>query len=547
MRVVTGSTRRTTLVAIGVVALVLAGSGCGGGGSSSTGKAASNGGASALASHYTGWTPGGTPVRGGRVVMDVSEVPGTFDPYHGATASSEPYVTYDTLDELRRGPGTTPVIEPALASSWTISPDQKTWTFHIRPGVRFSNGEPLTGEDVVFSLEQMKLPTDTLQLWSKAWKKISLLDPMTVQLQLTKPEPALLELLHAYQAAIVPKKPYVKEGWKAFGLHPITTGPFAWKSATPGYTTVTLVRNPYYWRHGLPYLNEVVMNQVESDNARILAVRSGAATISQAVPYADVASLESTSGVKMLVGPLWGVSYVVFNRAKAPFNDANVRRALLYATPIAQIIKSVYKGIGGQSNSLFGRMKYWNPRVPYYPYDIAKAKEILKQSSVPNGFNVTINTSSGETQGELLASILQSAWAQIGVHVTIQALPNSTLESNFYSGKFEIAAMPTAEGEWGVDAPDVPGSFEIDNTEAGGFSPPGSTQLIAKFDKAIASTSEVEREKLFREIQYQSYWQEALFMPVTELVTLNLVSDKLHGFQVAPSSEIDLEHAWVQQ
>lgn len=542
-----GSRRRGLAAATALLMLALVSAGCGG--SSSTSKQTSSaGGEIALASHYTGWTPGGTPVHGGRVVVDTNEVPATFDPYHGATASFEPYAIYDRLFEVEKAPGSKPELKPALLSSWSVSPDHRTYTFHVRPGVRFSNGEPLTGEDVAFSLEEIKLPTDSLgAALTSVWKKISVIDPMTVQLQLSAPENALPEFLSFYQAAIVPKKPYLREGWKAFGQHPITTGPFMWAGTTPGFTSVRLKRNPYYWRHGLPYLNEVVMNLVESDNARILAVRSGGATIDHGVPYAQVATLEKTPGVRMLVGPLWGTSYVVFNRRHAPFNDTNVRRALSYATPAEQIIKSVYMGLGGEPNSLFGRMKYWDPKTPRFPYDLAKAKELLKHSSVPNGFEVTIDTASGETQGELLASILQGSWAQIGVHVKIQALADTTLEANFYSGKYEIAALPTQEGEWPVDAPDAPAVFEIDNTEEGGFSPPGSPSLVTKFHKALYSPSESEREKLFKEIQYQSYFQEALFLPVTELVTLNLASDKLHGFQITPSNELTLEYAWLQE
>lgn len=540
--------RRSRRPYIGSLAVICAAAalvvtGCGGSSSNNSNLA------SGKASFYTGWTPGGTPVRGGTVTIDSAEAVSTFDPYDGASPA-EPliYQVLDQLFELMPGPTSSsePVLEPALVSSWSVSPDHLTYTFHIREGVKFSNGESLTGEDVVFSLKKIGSPLDSAATYTKQWKKISLVNPMTVQLQLRKPQPTLTEVLDCYQMSIVPKKVYEREGGKAFGLHPIGTGAFVFKSATPGFTKVTLVRNPHYWRAGQPYLNELVWNQVESDNARILAVRSGAATLAEGIPYAQVAALKSTPGVRMLVGPEWGAADNVFNRAKAPFNEINVVKALLYATPREQIIKSVYDGLGTPSNSLWGKLRYWDPKVALYPYDIAKAKELLKHSSVPNGFSMTINVSGGETEGELLASILQSSWAKIGVHANVQTLAPTTLDTNFFSGKFDFVVFPPEVGFSDFVGPNEAFSFYIDNHEPG-WAPPANSKILAAFEKASFSTNEEEKAKLWRKVQYATYWEEPLAMPIVNLVSLNLASDSLHGFQVLPSTYLRMERAWVQK
>ncbi|MGA8355222.1 MAG: ABC transporter substrate-binding protein [Solirubrobacteraceae bacterium] len=519
----------------------LASAGCGG---SSTNTASS---AVGKASFYTGWTLGGAPVHGGTATVDTPEAPPTFDPFHGTTGASGLSVqrqVYDQLFEMMPASGSRTILEPALASSWTVSPDQLTYTFNIRHGVYFSNGERLTGEDVVFSLKRGQSPLDAAYAFTKPWKQISLTSPMTVRLQLSKPEPALLEYLNYLQLSIVPKRVYEREGGKAFGLHPVGTGPFMIESATAGFSSITMVRNPHYWRAGKPYLNKLVFNVVESDNARILAVRSGAATIAQAIPYAQAASLRHTSGVKMEIGPEWGASYNVFNRAKAPLDEANVRRALMYATPREEIIKAVYKGLGTPANSLWGQVKYYNTKVPLYPYDLKKAKELLKSSSVPNGFDITINVSSGETQGELLASILQSSWAQIGVHASIRDIPTTTLTTNFFTGKYEFTIFPPEDGWDELYAPDGI-VFYFDDTEPG-FSPPASAKVVSELKQAVTSPGEDERRRLFESIQYETYWQEAFFMPIVNLVSLNLISDSLHGFQVLSTTDTHMEEMWLQ-
>jgi peptide/nickel transport system substrate-binding protein len=537
---VVGRACRVTGVA-GALALLAAGCGSG----SSTRSAAGQ--VKAGASFLTPWPTGGTPVRGGAVTIDGPEALTTFIPSSDGTDTPAISQVFDQLTELMPGKvaGSQPVLTPALATSWTVSPDHLTYTFQIRQGVRFSNGEPLTGEDVVFSLKQASGPLSLAAPFTTAWKSVSLAGPMTVKLALKEPQPPLPETLDDYAFGIVSKKAFEREGAKSFALHPVGTGPFTLKSATAGFTTLSLVRNPNYWRTGLPYLNELVFNQVESDNARILAVRSGQATIAQQIPYAEAASLKSTPGVKMLVGPVWGASYNWFNRGKAPFNEAAVRRALLYATPREEIIKAVYKGLGTPSNGLWGEEKYWDPKVPLIPFDLAKAKEELKTSSVPNGFNMTLNVSAGESQGALLASILQSAWSQIGVHVAIQSVSSATLFANFFAGKYQFDVFPPEEGFNVYFNPDGIRLY-FDNKEPG-WGPPATASFVTKLITATSSPSEAARQKLFGELQYQGYWKEALFQPIVNLVSLNLVSPGLRGFQELPSTSLRVERAWVQK
>lgn len=526
------------------IAAALAAAGCGGSSSNNSKLAASG-----KASFYTAGTPGGTPVHGGTVVIDGPNVPSTFNPYVGASpAQDEIYQIEDQLFEPMPMPGNPSQVklEPALLSSWSVSSNGLLYTFHVRPGVRFSNGEPLTGEDVLYSLKKIESPTNSAVTDTKPWKKISLVGPMTVQLQLSKPQSALPELLAVYQASIVPKRLYEREGGTAFGLHPIGTGPFVLKSATPGFTTVREVRNPHYWRNnGQPYVNELVWDQVESPNSRVLAVRSGSATVALDIPYSQVASLKAIAGVRMLVAPEWGASINVFNRAKAPFNEPDVTKALLYATPREEILKTVYKGVGEPANSIWGKLKYWDSKVPLYPYDLAKAKELLKHSSVPNGFNMTISYMSGETEGELVSSILQSAWAKIGVHAKVQSLPSATLYSDFFSGKTQFVVFPPEEGFSNVFSPYYI-SFYMDNSEPG-WAPPLRSEAIAKLEQARNSTSEAEQEKLYGELQYDTYFKEPVAQSIVTLASLNLVSNSLHGFQMLPDTYMRMEQAWLQK
>lgn len=515
--------------------------GCGSSKSSS-----GNGGPTSEASFYSGWPTGGTPARGGTLTFADAEAPNTMTPYLAVSGQNPVIQVFDELTELLPGKKSEAEVQPALATSWSVSPDHLTWTFHIREGVRFSNGQPVTGEDVAFSLERSLSPTSLAKPLTMAWKKVVQTGPMTVEIQLTKPQPALLENLDTFYFAVVPKAVFKSEGPTKFGLHPIGTGPFEVTHVSAGFSEVVEKRNPYYWRKGEPYLNEIVFKQVESDNARVLAVRSGSADIAAATPYSQASSLKSTAGVKMLIGPVWGASYNFFNRAKAPFNEVNVRKALMYATPTEEIVKSVYKGFGTVANSPWGRLQYWDSKVPYYTYDLAKAKELLKHSSVPKGFNTVIEITGGETEAELLASILQTSWAQIGVHVSIDSVSSASLSANFFSGKYNFTIFPPVEGVSIVYKPDAAALAYFDTSEPG-FGPKASPEFVAKAEKATSSSNEEERAKLFGELQEMAYWKEALYMPVVDLASFNLASDSVRGFQALPNTFVPMQLVWLEK
>ncbi len=503
------------------------------------------------AGFYTGGTPGGTPTRGGTAVIDRAEAPETMDPLE-AGPPSQTVIALAVFDQLAETlPGADKEPQPGLAQSWSVSSDGLTVTFHIRPGVHFTNGEPLTGEDVVYTLDSLAKPEATAHYLSTLWNEVSLTGPLTVQIHLKRPTPALIDDLTLAPTSIVPKKVVEREGLKKFGLHPIGTGPFMITATTPGNTTVKMVRNPRYWRHGQPYLNGLVWNQVTEANARMLAVRSGAATIATGVPFSQAASLKKTSGVRLLVEPFSGSAWELVNNAAKPLDEINVRRALAYAIPRQAIIHAVYGGLGEPSNDVLGnQLKYWDPHVPTFPYDIAKAKELLRHSSVPNGFDVTIMIPSGEPEVALTAAIEQSAWAKIGVHAKIESITPASAFSNWIKSAYQIFLTAPELSVSEAYEPDPNLFTDMDYADDGTkaiFTNYDSPKVIALLRKAASSQSESERRKLFSEIQNLVSFQEAGFLSIAFVPTLTLVDDSLRGFSVPPTGYIHMEQAWIEK
>jgi peptide/nickel transport system substrate-binding protein len=544
-RSLSGRAFRTVGVVAASAGMAAAIAACGGGGSTPTGS----GGSTKAAGFYTGGTPGGTPVHGGKVVIDLEEKPVTFDPVASPfTTNSEAVAQInESLVATENG---SKAMHPALASSWTISPDGKTYTFHIREGVKFSNGEPLTGEDVVYSLERQKLPIAICGTeLTPVLKKLSLSGPMTVKMELDRVDPSILGDLSLACFGVVPKHVLQHESEKTFSLHPVGTGPFELKSASPGFNTITMVRNPHYWRTGQPYIDELEWNQVSEANARILAVRSGSATIDLTVPFSQVATLKSTPGVRVLVEPLLSESVGLFNDGTAPFNNLDVRKALNYATPRTEIIKAVYKGLATPANNVTTNgFLYYDSSVPSFPYDIAKAKALMKESSTPNGFNMSMITFSGEPDSALIASILQSSWAQIGVHLHITptepsnaytSLQKDTYQSFLWTPETLVAETYEPDLTAELFAGRLTSTVKISNFK--------SARVTPVIEKATTTLNETERAKLFAEYQRLIAWEEAAFLPIAFTPQVNLVSTSLRGFTYPPNCYFRMREVWLAQ
>jgi peptide/nickel transport system substrate-binding protein len=528
------------LVLLAVVAALTAAlmAGCGSS-SSSSGQSASGSGAD----FYTGGTQGGTPTRGGTVTIVSAEAPTSLDPVTVAPpGSSRPSVSiFDTLVELMPG---SEEPQPALAESWKSSPDARAYTFHLRAGVEFSNGQVLTAEDVAFSLERVRdLPISTCAPFLGGLASVSAVGPSTVELKFSNPEPALIDLLSLPCFGVVPKSVVKEDGEKNFAEHPVGTGPFMVESTTPGYTKISLVRNPRFWREGKPYLDGLVYSQVENDNSRLLAVKAGSAQLAIGVPYSQVSAMEATPDVQMVIEPIWGAWINPINNTKPPLSDPIVRRALLYATPYQAIIDSIFKGRATQANSTIGKMQYWTPAVQPYPYNVAKARALLKEAHYPNGFHLTLEVQGGENNGELLASILQSAWSEVGIDVSINTLSSASLFANTFAGKFEMQIIPTESAVNETHTPDVPVNSYLSGELFPNLQP--SAELKAALKKATTSTDEAERKRLFQEIQRQSYAVEPTWLPVINLSALNLASSSLRNYDVLLNGHSRMEEVWL--
>jgi peptide/nickel transport system substrate-binding protein len=329
---------------------------------------------------------------------------------------------FDTLVEFQ--PGSNDAL-PGLATRWDVSDDQRTFTFHLRRA-QFSDGTDVTSDDVKYTLDRARKPDAPYGGLYAGITSVTAPDPSTVVVKLSKPTPSFPYYVGFPATAIVSKAAIEKVGDRAFAEHPVGSGAFKLDRWVKGQE-VDLVRNEHYWDPGKPYLDGVKMLYVPNDNTRVLDLLSGDVDAVDAVPFSQVDQVDSSGQARVLFQDSSGMYNVWLNERVRPLDELDVRQALNYATPKDQIVQTVFHGKVDVANANLPKLKFWSSSVKPYPYDLAKARALMARSSMPDGFDLSISIVSGDNTTKQVVQILQEAWKQIGVNVTVQQYDIGTI------------------------------------------------------------------------------------------------------------------------
>ena len=347
------------------------------------------------------------------LVIGIPLEPPHLDPTAGAAAAIRE-VTYANVFEGLTRIGPNGEVLPDLAESWTISDDGKVYTFKLHTGVKFHDGADFSADDVKFSLDRARAENSLnaqKQLFA-AIDKVEVVDPATVKVTLTHPQGSFLYNMGWGDAVIVSPKSADTNKEK-----PVGTGPFKFDSWAKG-SSVTLVKSDHYW--GAPaFLEKVEFRIVPDAAAAVPALLSGDI---QAFPFFDpdsVAQVKDDPRFKVVVGATEGETILSINNKKPPFDKLQVRQAISYALDRKAIIDGASAGLGLAIGShMSPANKYYVDLTGRYPHDVAKAKELLKEAGLENGFKATLKlppTSYARLGGEIIASELRD----VGINLEI--------------------------------------------------------------------------------------------------------------------------------
>jgi peptide/nickel transport system substrate-binding protein len=479
---------------------VLAVTGCGGGGGTGTNTAAA-------------------PTHGGTLEVGQEEEALTLDPVEATTWASVNVINQisETLFKVNAKNEN----EPWLVDTYKKSADERIWTLRLRPGVRFSDGKPLTSADVAFSLEAGRK--------SPAWEtllggieKITTPSPTTVVITNRKSAPELPAILSQWSFAIVPKN-YGGVSEKEFAQHPVGTGPFmleGWKHGE----AITLVKNPNYWKHGQPYLEKVVFHDVPNSSSRVAQLYGGQLDVVNEPGWSELSAVETRPGFGVVGPDGFTVHFMILNSRMPVFKDPKLREAITLALDREGIIKAAFGGQGEPAGAFLPPAVPFSDRQIEAPaQDLKKAKELVEEATHGASPSLDLVTGPNETT---VAQIIQQNLASIGLKVKLTPLDLGALLEELGTGKFEIGI-----GEMASPIPSPAEMLGYYNALEGVYTGADTAETTQLTEEAASQVDETKRAQLYSKIQ-QVIANETFLLPIAYTPAPWALDESVQGFQV---------------
>ncbi|HEY9751524.1 MAG TPA: ABC transporter substrate-binding protein [Coleofasciculaceae cyanobacterium] len=317
---------------------------------------------------------------------------------------------YDRLMAFK--PGTTE-LAPALATKWSVSPDGKTWTLYLRSGVMFQDGTPFNAEAVQFNFERWWNPNHpygfrnagkTYEIWQQLFggfkgdpasllQGIKVINPTTIQLSLKQPFAAFPNTIGSGFFGMA-SPTAIKKAGASYGTPnsiAVGTGPFRFKQWRTG-DRIVLEKNPSYWKPGLPKVNQLVIRFITDPAARLAQLRAGQVDFTVDLAPDQKTELDRDPNLEAVARPSFNVGYLALNPSYKPLSDGRVRQAIAHAINRPAIVQAFWGGLGTHSAHFLPAALSWatDPTLQAYPYDPAKARQLLSEAGYPNGFDLQL-------------------------------------------------------------------------------------------------------------------------------------------------------------
>ncbi len=427
------------------------------------------------------------PVNKSRVTLAMVLEPPGMDPTIAPAAAIGEIVHYNVLEGLTKInlDGT---VTPLLAESWTMDPDGKSYTFRLRKGVKFHDGEAFDASDVKFSFERAKDAKSTNKAKKAVFDNISRIDApdaSTVILTLNNADPNFLFRMGENTAVILDAK-----SADGTATQPIGTGPFTFDDWKKG-TSVTLKKWPGFRDAKSVKLERVTFRFINDPAARVAALLAGDI---DGVPRLDapqaVKQLQGDKRFTVTLGDTAGKGILAINNKKKPFDDVRVRRAIAQAIDRKAFIDGVLEGLGTPIGSHFAPTDAgYVDLTGAAPYDVEKAKALLKEAGVATPLNVTLTLPPPQYArkgGEVVAAQL----AKVGIVAKIENVEWAQWLGGAFKGNFDLTIINHVEPLDYMQYANTAYYWGYDNKEF--------RDLTATF---AATGDKKERAKLFADIQ----------------------------------------------
>jgi peptide/nickel transport system substrate-binding protein len=441
--------------------------------------------------------------------LDPGEVTGIITPF---------WVIYAIHDALVKPmPGN--LMAPSLAESWTVSADQRVYEFKLREGVKFHNGDPFTAEDVKFSFLRAK----GSKILRDKVKEVEVAGPHRVRFHLHEPWPDFMTFYGTLVGAagwIVPKKYVEQVGDDGFRKQPVGLGPYRFVSHTPG---VELVLEAYegYWRK-MPHVKRLVFKMVPEATTRLAMLKRGEIDLAYLLDAPMAQDVKRDPNFKLVFSGAIGVFYLDFFDQwdpKSPWHDRRVRLASVLAVDTRAINDAENLGASRLTGSLAPRKFEFTLPLEPYPYDPARAKQLLAEAGYPNGFDAgdLYPYPPYSSMGEAVAGYLGT----VGIRTKIRTMERAAFFSAWSSKKLKGVCV-CINAQYGNAASRMSEFVPSSGMFARGADP----DVDALYQQQSRELDRKKREEMLHRIQ-QLLYERVRFGPIYEYIWPSAVGPRV--------------------
>lgn len=458
----------------------------------------------------------------------------SLDP-HKAVAAGTKEVLFNVFEGLVK-PDSQGNIIPAVASDYAMSNEGRTYTFTLREGVKFHNGELVTAEDVKYSIEKCADTTngDPLVPAFSNIQEVKIVDEATIEVNLKEADSDFLASASMVTAAIIPADNENPD------TNPIGTGPYKYVSRSPQENFIVEKFEDYWGEKA--HIEHVTFKICANTDTWVMEMKGGSVDMFARMPIAQAEQLGE--GYTVLEGTMNLVQALYLNNNVKPFDDVRVRQALSYAVDKQEILTMVSDGKGTPiASSMFPAFgKYYIEELnDVYTYDIEKAKELLADAGYPDGFSFTITVPSNYSQHIDTAQVLVEQFKKINVTAQIELIEWDSWLSDVYAGRqYESTVV-------GVDASSMTARALLER-----FTSPASGNFInfnneaydTAFQNAVTSMDETAQTAYYKECE-TILTQEAANVYIQDIAELVVLRDTYAGYEFYPLYVQDISKLYI--
>jgi len=444
------------------------------------------------------------------IVMAIDTNPTTMHPFKQYSGSDMliNQTIYDPLLFYAKG-----ATEPTymLAEAVDIDESGTVYTFTLRQGVKFHNGNDFTAEDVVYSFELMVELSAYNKSWSSKVVDIEATDDYTVVMTLDTP---FAPFLHYFENFYICDKDYMEEAGEDFET-PIGTGPYMFVSASSN-DQYTFKAFEDYWG-GAPSIENVIYKVITEPSTNVMALQTGEIDCTYSMPASSYAEIEADSNFTLTPVPVNCLEMAFFNTDVAPFDNVLVRQAISYAVDRELLSDVLYEGMGTVATTFITPSATgYSAATTGLEYNLEKAKELMAEAGYADGIDTAYTIMAANAKTQTMAEIVQQAMSNIGfTNVSVEVVETAAFNQRLSSGEYQCGTV--ASGPATTDASACSTYFLADSTK--NYANVVDEEILDWFEQAEKSTDSEERLELYAKID-QKIIDQAYYCPLGYRVSI---------------------------